>query len=290
MQPERHPSKYPVAVCFDEAYLPGALTLIGSLQRHLPPFHLHILYDSLPASAGDQVRRAFPTLTVEMHRVTLPPGLRKIGWLSPMTSARLLIPELVAGDRCLYVDVDTLCVGDLSPVFDLDLQGRPLAAVIDDYDVSDRTTVFRGYWRVPLEQVPASGWPGRPLPPLFCPAFMLMDLAQWRRERITERYFDWLLAHQPLVRLPNITGLNNIVRGDFLELPHEFHASTLCHGPGAEGLDPTAVRSIHYAGPQKPWNAAPPAGMANLWNLWWRSAERVGVTAMAGAFPTPEGP
>ena len=213
------------------------------------------------------LRREFAGIDLTLHQAVLPDQLRKIGWLSPMTSARVLIPDLVPGERCLYIDTDSVCLADLTPTYELDLRGRPLAAVVDDYDEPDRTVVFRGFWRVPLDQVPASGWPARPLPPLFCPAFMVMDLERWRRDRFRERYFEWLLAHQEIVRLPNLSALNNIVRGDFLELPHSVHASTLCHGDDARTLDPAAVLSIHYAGESKPWNSNPP-GMTRLWQVW----------------------
>ena len=53
--------------------------------------------------------------------------------LSPMTFARLLIPEILCDDyrRALYLDGDILALGDVAALFDYPLEGMPLGAVAD---------------------------------------------------------------------------------------------------------------------------------------------------------------
>lgn len=49
------------------------------------------------------------------------------------TFFRYLIPDLVTSDRSLYLDCDLLVTGDLSELFHMDMEGKPVAAVASPY-------------------------------------------------------------------------------------------------------------------------------------------------------------
>lgn len=276
MEMVREPIEGPVrvVVCFDDDYLVGTVVLLGSLLRLVPDLEVVALHPRIAGHRLAFIRRLFPELRLELVEVRLPPELEPIHWLSPTTSARMLIPDLLDWPRCLYVDSDILCLADLTPVYRIDLEGFPLAAIRDDYDVADPMEVFTNYWRVPRAQIPATGYPPLPLEKLFCPGFMVMDCEAWRRERVSARYFEWLLAHQRLLRLPNVCGTNVVTSCRFLELDHSVNASILCHDPIVAPLDPGRVLSIHYAGPEKPWNA-PAGAWPELWRLWHSELARI---------------
>jgi lipopolysaccharide biosynthesis glycosyltransferase len=55
----------------------------------------------------------------------------KSSYITATTMARLFIPRHIDG-RVLYVDGDTLIVGDVSPLFNIDLGGSLVAAVRDE--------------------------------------------------------------------------------------------------------------------------------------------------------------
>lgn len=265
-----------IVICMDQNYLRGALGLVNSINIHMSKSNidLYILFESLSNKIIGILRSTFSEINIHFIPIQLPPEIRKIGWLSRMTSGRVLIPKFLSLNRCLYMDLDILCLKSLQDIYTIDLQGKPVAASIDDYDVNDPLTVFKGFWNVSLDEVPETGWPGRPLPKLFSTGLMVMDLEYWREAGFANRYFQWLLQHQNIVRLPNLSASNYLVQGDFVELPWFIHSSILCHGEGAETLNPNDVYTIHYAGEDKPWNSSPPQ-FERLWKLWWESVYNI---------------
>ena len=72
------------------------------------------------------------------------------GPLPKSAAGALLIPGLASG-RILYLDSDTITCGDISPLFDLDLKGTPIAAVRDYTilnDIRKNVAVEQEYFHV----------------------------------------------------------------------------------------------------------------------------------------------
>lgn len=263
-----------IALSIDERYTAGAIVLMATLEKYNCVSNYYIFHEGLPERHVTLIRNTFPDSAIEMLDIRLPSHLQKMGWITRVASARVLIPEFVPGDRCMYIDADVICRTNLNQLYQVDLKGLPLAATIDDYDTPDVDLIFKGYWDVPLNTLPDSAWPSKPLPMLFSTGFMLMDLEAWRRENLSAKYFDWVLAHQSALHLPLQAGLNKFINGRFVRFPDEVQASILCHGEGAKSLDVNSVSLIHYAGPKKPWEA-PSKEFKTLWDLWWREAQPV---------------
>lgn len=78
----------------------------AALQAKLPDIRLRFFEADPDRLAGLQVKRN----------------------LSPLTFARLLMPEMVDWERYLYLDVDLLILRDLAELYDLPLEGHPAAA------------------------------------------------------------------------------------------------------------------------------------------------------------------
>jgi lipopolysaccharide biosynthesis glycosyltransferase len=263
-----------VAVCFDSDYLLGAAVLLSSLERHVPGLEVCALHPGLSADEQGFLGRLFPDTPIQFVPVALASDLRRIAWLSPTTSARMLIPELLDWPRCLYIDCDVLCLADLTAIYRVDLDGLPVAAVRDDYDVADPMRVFHDYWNVPPDEIPPTGYPPLPLTRLFAPGFMVMDCQVWRTHRYADRYFDWLRAHQSGLRLPNVCGTNVVTSCRFVELDWSVNANVLCHRPGAGDLEASRLLSVHFAGPDKPWNSES-TDWPELWGLWRAELSRL---------------
>jgi lipopolysaccharide biosynthesis glycosyltransferase len=178
--------------------------------------------------------------------------------LAHLTAAmylRLFLPSMLspAVERFLYLDADTMCVGDLSPLWDLPMSGAPVAAVRDGF--AKTLSDFDG---------PPPGADGLdPGAPYFNSGVLLVDVARWRAMRISEQCFDYLARHRGRLRFPDQDALNIAAYGNWLRLGREWnHMKSWRLEPDSErfGSEPEA-RIIHFTGPWKPWKPVPEGGV-----------------------------
>ena len=121
---------------------PTLFALWTVLQHFKGQADIHVWGDGLTAAdwqAVAQVCKGYPDIT--LHPLDLSPedmaGAGAVGdYISAATMGRLIIPRKLSG-RVLYLDGDVRVTADLSPLFAIDMQGHPVAAV-RDYVVSSQ--------------------------------------------------------------------------------------------------------------------------------------------------------
>ena len=147
-----------------------------------------------------------------------PNGANFINGWTWMTLSRLALHHILPEDRVLYLDCDTIAEADFSELFDLDLQGKVMAAVRE---------------------------PDRCKPPFvyFNAGVLLMDLQKMR-----QGIGDEMLNMVNTVKLgcPDQDTINLLCQGRILELPPIYNASDWTGQPG----DP---KLTHYAGMKRYW-------------------------------------
>jgi lipopolysaccharide biosynthesis glycosyltransferase len=159
------------------------------------------------------------------------------GRIPPASLIRLLMPELLADryDRLLYLDVDIEIRGDVAPLFNLDLQGRVLAAATAHAPEAH----YRALGMTPPYRYFNSG-------------VMLIDVARWNAERIGERTLQFIERNAAICKLPDEDALNAVIDGQILVLSPiwNFRADLIL----LRRTEPLVTPVIcHYDGPQKPW-------------------------------------
>lgn len=139
------------------------------------------------------------------------------GW-TWMTLARLALHHILPEERVLYLDCDTIAEADFSELFDLDLQGKVMAAVREP----DRCKTPFVY---------------------FNAGVLLMDLP-----KMCQGIGDEMLNMVNTVKLgcPDQDTINLLCQGRILELPPIYNASDWTGLPG----DP---KITHYAGLKRYW-------------------------------------
>ena len=127
----------------DHAYFLYCVISMYSLMDHLPQdqsVHVHLLCDETFCAQDqrmlDLLTARFPNLRVLCRWVAEEAfderDFTDSLW-SKATCYRLVLPELLGDvDRCLYIDADTLVVGDLLPLWETDMEGFYIAGVLDD--------------------------------------------------------------------------------------------------------------------------------------------------------------
>lgn len=153
--------------------------------------------------------------------------------LSPANYARLLLPEMMAGedDRLLYLDCDMLVLSSLRPLATLDMDGHALAAVRE----FDQRLHPANDGRLPH---PADI-------PYFNAGLLLIDLGAWERQDLTQATFDFVEKNQGRLRFAEQDALNCVLAGRWKELDPAWNFT---HARVSEAGGYDQARILHFTG------------------------------------------
>jgi len=266
----------PIVCCVDDGFAEPLLVVLRSLAEAHPGclsrLRVHVLHNGLTGTNLDRIRRQAGAVELDVRTVAVrtPPGRYPLtGRATDATYLRLEIPEHVHADRVLYLDADTLVVGDLRELLATDLAGRPVAAVRDPQNPILRHGIGLPGWQ-------RLGVPGDR--EYFNSGVLLLDLAACGRAQVFERCAHFLTVHRDHVRFWDQDALNWAVDDGWLRLPRRwntFPMSAILRLPGdqyrAEHIVPVAeliaeepnARILHFAGKGKPWLGRLPDGDIN---------------------------
>ena len=161
------------------------------------------------------------------------------------TFYRFLIPNIVGESRVLYLDCDLIVSGDLSPLFELDFNGYPIAAVQDNYG-----------WELSING--------------FNAGVLLINNDMWREQNITHDLLVLTEEKQDQVQMADQSILNIYFENRWLQLDYKFNQLTgldfLHVSADLENLDKKWPVITHFASHDKPWNTY---SVSRLRELWW---------------------
>jgi lipopolysaccharide biosynthesis glycosyltransferase len=205
---------------FSEALNTADITLLRrTLEATTKPFTLELRRVDESAFAG------FPSL-----------------YGSWATYYRLFAVQMMAAERFLYVDADTLCDVDVSELESLEMAQAPVGWVPEaplkravDRGVSQQLGNREGEF-------------------YFNAGVLLVNVAEWRRQNLTERAMDYIAAQRPAFH--DQSALNYLLCGKAFVLDHKFNCRSNvreywpCFKPPYRGMG----RLIHFVDYPKPWD------------------------------------
>jgi len=237
----------PIVLGCDEGFaMPMATTMrsIAEANRVHWPLDFHLLSDGLREETRAGISGSLPEgaatirwLTVDLEafeNYRLHPSFTK------MIFARLHIPKLFGAEvaRVLYLDADLLVLEDIEPLWRTDMQGFAVAAVLDRWD----HRLKQG--DPELAAVPR-------VQNYFNTGVLLMDLARWRAERVSERAIAYLDEH-PGASFPDQDALNAVCDGRWTQLDGRWNLHDLRDTDVARMAPERRPAIVHFAG-RKPW-------------------------------------
>jgi lipopolysaccharide biosynthesis glycosyltransferase len=248
-----------IAVASDTAYLPGLLVTLGTAAAHNTSnrkINARVLDTGLTDDDWDFLNERLERFSNRLTLEQIPVPADQFQHIAPGingnhgTYARLLIPEICDAPRVLYMDVDFLVLRDLSPLFTLELDGTPFAAVKDQW-----TSSLLWDWKGFENTIQNNTY--------YNAGMLMINTEQWRKADITRRAMDFMESHYPENTFSDQTALNSIqdIRVHYLEEswnaqgPISFQS--LLEGRMLEKI-------IHFVG-NNPWSSYDPRLPSRIW-------------------------
>lgn len=235
----------------DEAYaMPLATTLRSIVEANEAnwPLDCHILTDGFSEAGKRRVSESLPDGAVAVHwnRVSMElfRDFYTVPGVSTMTFARLLIPRVLPDtvSRALYLDTDILVLKDLMPLWQTDLEGAVVGAVLDgaDWHLKHGTSVYPGVPRVK---------------DYFNAGVLLIDLDQWRARKVSEKALEYHMR-VPASPFMDQDGINVACDGTWKRLEARWNFQNH-FGRNVERLaEHERPAIIHFVTGSKPWKAS----------------------------------
>ncbi|MGA3266054.1 MAG: glycosyltransferase family 8 protein [Verrucomicrobiota bacterium] len=237
--------------CADRSALPGLHVAAFSLLERISPAvaqtRFLLFSDELDATDLGLLKKTLASLNkpfaLELRRVeaALFTGFPCLNG-SWAAYYRLMVPKALDVERFLYVDADTLCDVDLSELNTSDLGPAPAGLVPEAplAGAADRVVAVR------LGNSPAE--------PYFNSGVILVNVAEWRRQRVTERAMEYLAKHHP--HYWDQSALNVVLHGSAIQLDERFNciANMRKNWPFLKQPYGKINRLVHFVDYPKPWD------------------------------------
>jgi lipopolysaccharide biosynthesis glycosyltransferase len=287
-------SRNGVVLCTDSRYVWPACVAIRSLVgswRGKHPLNVYCLCDdsvdanhaaALTAAVGSGPAR----LNIIQRQFNLPD--MRIGYITPMGYARLIAPQLIDAELLLYLDCDMLACVSVDTLFRPVAGDCPIAAARDPY-IPELGTPHVEQSRFPLGE-------RDPQEPYFNSGLLLVDVARWRSENLSERAEELFGSPEWRPLFGDQDTLNFLVEGRFelldprwnvmpvsviqKALDFTFFGERYAPMPYQRSLE-RSPWIMHYATEVKPWTTAFADGV--LRRRWEKvAAEAARMVALAG--------
>jgi lipopolysaccharide biosynthesis glycosyltransferase len=155
---------------------------------------------------------------------------------------RIFVPDLITDTnitKCIYLDCDLIVAKSIDELWNTDIHGY-LAAAVDTACLLSKEKRVKINRRLFLPKDAS----------YFNSGVLLMNLAEWRKHRISQRVIDLIRKETVELRLIDQDALNIILHGKWLKLDPKWNY-TDSHWVKMPLINPAI---IHFTGPRKPWN------------------------------------
>ena len=237
-----------------------------SIRRNTPPGHIVELHWTVINSRG------FDDLPE-----TRTPG----GHVSSDTYSRLLAADVLPPDceRVIYLDADTIVIGDLADLWSAADRDCALSAVADGWGT--RVSSQSGSTPPIVFNYRELGIP--PERPYFNAGVLVMNLKLWRERAIGQQVLAYLRRYHADVVLHDQGGMNAVLHDQWFQLdPRWNQMASILHPRIAAwtAVDARQWRTqldhpliVHYEGATKPWHSGFNTPRVSYFDRYWQKTE-----------------
>ena len=277
-----------VVIASDNKYVPHLGALIISIFDNISPgssVDLLVLDGGITASNKDMLRRIVPQAST-LHFIPMQDEFTAFFThmhFSRATFYRLILDSILSSrDKVIYIDCDTIVLGDLRELWSLDLGDRPIAAVHDyimEMFCRSKTLSADFTGSLPAARYLRDyvGIPEKHCDSYFQAGLLIMNLRRIRELDITKRMTDSLMNRKYWFLDQDV--LNKFFCGSHMTLPAAWNFINVSDDV-TDFLEPKRAQEleearshpklIHYAGYEaKPW-VNPSAALAEYYFTYLR--------------------
>jgi len=240
-----------IVFCADRSALPGLHVAAYSLLERISPAvdktRFFVFSDALDEADLALLHKTLASLDkpfeLELRRVdaTLFTGFPSLNG-SWATYYRLAVPQILDVERFLYVDADTLCDVDVSELNAFDMGSSP-AGLVPEAPLAGAADRF------------VAGQLGNSaVEPYFNAGVILVNVQEWRRQRVTEQAMEYITAHRPPFH--DQSALNVVLHQNAISLDEHFNciANMRKHWPALRNPYGQTGVLVHLLDYPKPWD------------------------------------
>lgn len=222
-------------------HLAVMLTSLFENKKSKNPVTIHIIDSDLSDDHKKRLRASMRRFHPEIRFHTVNPQLfqnAKLQYhLSKETYYRISIPELLDKGihKALYLDCDMIVKGDITVLWNTDVEHVELGAV----QIPGRVTRYKE-----LSIPEHMGY--------FNAGVLLLNLKKWRANRTTDKVLDYIRRNPDKLRFMDQDALNAVLKGKWKKLNPWWNYQV--HRHRVQTFKPVI---IHYTTNRKPWNGNP---------------------------------
>lgn len=265
-----------LACSITPTYTLPLLVALASLRARLPPERhvtLHLVHAGLQEAQLAAIARLVDVRPVALARSALE-AIPLHGRYPREAAVPVLLGEVLPDDldRVVFLDADVLVLDDPRELWTVDLEERPLGAVVDP-------------------AIPCCGgprgvrdWRRRGIPadaPYFNAGVMAISLRAWRERAVGERALEYLAERRPRGSFLHQEALNAALWDAWLPLDRRWNLVSSLVGRPYGAPAPVAPGIVHFAGRCKPWRSR----LAGPFDAAYRAALEV-VEPLVGPSPS----
>ena len=209
----------------------------------------------------DHVRK-LPNVTATFYEFDPSPyqHFRLDGHISLASYFRLFLTEILPKtvERVIYLDADTVILGDISELWALDLEGALIGAAMDPY-ANNPATMEQVSGGLPISNI-RLGLPEDHV--YFNAGILIIDLSAWRAAGLLAKFVAYVEQNHQILRFHDQDTLNAVLTGRVKYLPYDwnFQAKTRYEDLASSGIPLTEFeamarrpKAVHYTSARKPW-------------------------------------
>lgn len=235
-------NKITIVLAADVRYAEQVITTVKSICLHHRRVKFYLLNEDYASQWFDEINQQLAAFDSQMIDCKVNnedvKNYRTLAHISSSsTYFRYFIPELIDENRVLYLDCDLVVNQNLQVLFDLDMQGYPIAACLDIID----------FHRSGLSE--------------FNAGVMLIDNQTWKREQATSRLLSLSDRYANQAPCGDQSILNMLFQNRWLSLHRTFNYQvgsdwvfrSMGRYDWIEDLHDKIPAIVHYTTQQKPW-------------------------------------
>ncbi|MGA3281279.1 MAG: glycosyltransferase family 8 protein [Smithella sp.] len=228
----------------DRGYLQHLAVALASLLENNSGMNIYVINNDISSMDWKRLEKLF--IGKDSNLIDAKIDDRQIenlithSYFTKATYYRLFIPDVVKGDRALYLDVDIIINGCIDDLYNTELSNTFLAAVDDLY--------IKDFYYLEMEHSAK----------YFNSGVMLINLEYWRAYNVKEKVIEFIRRKPEVISFMDQDGLNSVINGNWLELHSQYNMHTGFFKESGvnlqikEAIDNPVI--IHYTGSSKPWH------------------------------------